>query len=89
MGAVPCPLQQAPEALNGVRVRIAVRVGDRVIDDGMVVARLGGVVRLVLIGDQQRSARIDGLFEKPDDALPGQIVGDTGGNLPAPLDPRQ
>src|SRR5579885_165018 len=56
VGAVQSAFQQAPEVFHGVGVDFAVRVLDRVVDDGVLVVFIQAVVGKKFIAENRRSS---------------------------------
>ena len=79
MGAVPRPLEQRPEAFNGIRVECLVVRGNIFI--GAVVDRpvghelIGVEVGFVLVSYQRRFFYLDGLLDKAQDCCTFGVVG--------------
>jgi len=82
----PCPLEKRPEPLDGIGVRQSLGVGLRVVDDRVRDKRPGGVVRLELVGDENRAFWGDAVLNELQDSPPAQIICHPCGDAPVALD---
>ena len=75
MLAVPGPLEQAPKALNCVRMHRPVRIGLAVVDNRVLDVALDGAIGAELVGDQYGAERGYCGPDKGQYARPGEVTG--------------
>ena len=84
--ADPGTFKVRPKAFNRVGVNSAVNVPLAVVDAEPRHDAVNGAISLVLVGDKDSLGDINGALDKAHDALPAQVMGDTGHDFAAPLD---
>ena len=75
MASVPCTFQQAPEALDGVRMDAVFTVRSLVVDDCVRHVLPDCVIRLVFVGNQHAFVGPYRVLDEVQDTLAGQVIG--------------
>ena len=86
MLAIPRALEKGPEALDGVGMGRAVGIGLAVLDDGMGNGRTDRPVGAIFVGDEKGAGGVDRFADEAENAPPGQVIGDSRDDSPAPFD---
>ena len=64
----------------------AVGIGLAVLDDGMGEGRADGPIGAVFVGDEKGAGGVDRFANEAEDTPPGQVIGDSRDDPPAPFD---
>ena len=70
MCSIPGAFYERPEALNGVGVRVSVRIGNLMVDNRVWNQPANSVIALVFIRNQERTRYFNRFADKFFDALP-------------------
>ncbi len=78
--SIPSPLDERPKAFNCVGVSFTIGIPDLMIDRSRLVDLLGRVIATVFVGDQQRTLRINVVFQEGQNAFASQVRCNSCGN---------